>query len=238
MESFFEQLLAQIRFVDLTHPLTASVPTWTGSCGFEHSIKMDYEQGCRVQNIKMHAGVGTHMDAPSHFIPFGASISDISVEHLIVPIYVIDISTKVIINYNPSYELSVQDILDYEAKFGSISNNALVVAYTGWEKYWNEPRRYRNENEDGMMVFPSFSAEAAELLVQKKVVGIGIDTLSPDRPDSSFPVHHIVLGAGKYIIENLANCSLLPPKGACAIVLPLNVVDGTESAIRAIGMVL
>ena len=58
-------LLNHFKVVDLTHPLCSSVPTWNGSCGFCLETKKDYDQVFRVEEMKMHAGVGTHMDAPS-----------------------------------------------------------------------------------------------------------------------------------------------------------------------------
>lgn len=64
-------LLEHFKVEDLTQPLSASVPTWNGSCGFCLEIKKDYDQMFRVQQVKMHAGVGTHMDAPSHRIQGG-----------------------------------------------------------------------------------------------------------------------------------------------------------------------
>jgi len=221
------------KLIDLTHTLNASVPTWNGSCGFEQALKMDYEQGCRVQAIKMHAGVGTHMDAPSHFIRDGLSVADIPLENLIVPVCVLDVSNKC----HPLYMISEADILAYEKTFQQIPEKCLVIAYTGWDKYWQTPSKYRNQNKNGHMEFPGFSKKAAEMLVERNVAGIGIDTLSPDGSDMTFPVHHTILGSGGYIIENLTQCNQLPPMGAYVITLPLKAENGTESAIRAVGLV-
>lgn len=67
-------------------------------------------------------------------------------------------------------------------------------------------------------------------------MGLGIDTLSPDTRDSGFPVHQLVLGAGKYIIENIANAKKLPTTGCCIIALPIKIQHGTESPIRLVGI--
>ena len=53
----------------------------------------------------------------------------------------------------------------------------------------------------------------------------------------SFPVHKIMLGAGKYIIENIANCDQMPAAGGYVIALPLRIEGATESPIRAVGLV-
>lgn len=224
--------LNDYQFIDLTHTLNPHVPTWNGSCGFEQSIKMDYEQGCRVQAVKMHAGVGTHMDAPSHFIPGGKSISDIPIENLIVPACVIDVSMQA----SENYMVSEKDLSSYEKTFTKIPKNSLVIFYTGWSKHWHEPSKYRNPDQNGVVRFPGVSAKVAEILMEREIAGIGIDTLSPDGSDMSFPVHHIILGAGRYIIENLCHCEKLPPQGSYVIALPLKVQEGTESAMRVVGI--
>lgn len=53
---------------------------------------------------------------------------------------------------------------------------------------------------------------------------------------SSF-VHSTLLGANKYIIENVANPNRLPPVGSTIIILPLNVQGTAESPVRMIGLI-
>jgi len=226
-------MLNNYTIIDLTHPLDASAPTWAGSCGFSHEVKMDYDKGVRVLAYKMHASVGTHMDAPSHFFKDGKNISDIPLEQLIVPAFVIDVTDKV----TPEYAISPQDIEAFEKKYGQISPNSFVIGYTGWQQYWNDNEKYRNVSPEGVKRFPVFSVEAARLLLKMSIAGIGIDTFSPDRADGDNPVHKCLLGAGKYIVENLMNLDKLPPKGSLAIVLPLKITVGTESPIRAIALI-
>ena len=225
-------VLEQFKLVELTHLLTPKVPTWDGACGFSLEVKQDYGL-FRVHQMSMRAGVGTHMDAPSHRIPGGGSIADISLEQLIVPACVIDVSAKAAADY----ELSVEDIEQYEREYGAIPPGSLVIAHTGWGRYWNNPAAYRNMDGRRQMHFPAFSNRAAELLLKRDVAGIAIDTLSPDCLDNTFSVHKIILGAGKYIIENIANCSQMPPRGAYVIALPLRADAATESPIRVVGLI-
>jgi len=215
------------KVVDLTQPLSSSCATWDGSCGF--CLEMKQEGGLfRVQQVKMHAGVGTHMDAPSHIVSLGLSIAQIPVERLVVSICLIDLSSKA----GENYEISVQDLEENERQYGLITPNSLLVAFTGWSRFWMDPNAYRNS-----MRFPAFSAEAAEFLLTRNIAGIAIDTLSPDCKDPNFTVHKLILGAGKYIIENIADCSALPARGSYAIALPLRLENGTESAMRIIALI-
>lgn len=230
-------VLGQFEAVDLTHPLDSGVPTWTGSCGFSHEVKMDYDQGVRCLSYKCQSGVGTHMDAPAHFFQNGRTIAAIPVEQLIIPACILDLSSQL----KPDLFVMPEDLLEYERKWGPIGPNSLVFAYTGWEKYWNEPDRYRNVDPSGKMHFPGFHLKTAQMLIDRGVAGIGIDTLSPDgsnnKPENKFPVHEVVLGAGKYIIENAAHLSRMPPKGGYAIALPIKVTVGAEAPMRLIGLI-
>ena len=219
--------------VDLTHILSPDIPTWNGSCGYCLEIKMDYDQMFRVQKMKIHAGLGTHMDAPSHQIEDGASIAEIPIEELLVPACVIDVSEKA----HGDYELSVEEVEAYEKKYGIIPKGSLVMIQTGWSQFWTEPKKYRNVDENGQMHFPAVSGSAGELFFERGIAGLAIDTLSPDCLNPSFPVHEILLGAGKYIIENMANGSLMPPKGGYVIALPLRAEEATESPMRLLGLI-
>lgn len=83
------------------------------------------------------------------------------------------------------------------------------------------------------MHFPGVSPEAAAWLVaERHMLGLGIDTLSPDAGASEdFGVHHAVLGADRYIIESL-NLEGLPARGALATVSPLALAGAPEAPAR------
>lgn len=220
------------KWIDLTHELSENNPTWSGSCGFQLIDVVKYEdfpEGCRflVQRIDMSAGVGTHMDAPAHCFPGGKTVAEIPLQSLISPCVVIDVSEDA----DEDYRIDMPVIEAFENEYGKIGKSTFVIFYTGWEKFWNKPDKYRNDHR-----FPFISKEVAEYLISKDIAGIGIDTLSPDRANDGFPVHQVVLGAGKYIIENIANASQMPPVGGYSFAMPLKTTKGTEAPIRLIGM--
>lgn len=228
-------MFAHLSFTDLTHRLHKDVPTWKGSCGFSHDIKVDYEDGLRAQSLRLQAGVGTHMDAPSHFFKGAASIADIPLKELIVPMVTLSVNPQ----GDDDFSLSPGDIKAFEAQHGVIEKGSFIAVNTNWARHWSAPEQYRNVQADGLMHFPYISADAASLLLERDIVGVGIDTLSPD-PEaalstSPFPVHHLVLGAGKYIIENLANLGTMPSH-AYALILPMALDDVTESPVRIVGV--
>ena len=221
------------KLIDLTHALDGAIPTWNGGCGFNHDVHIDYsdcegEYKFRVMKVSMHAGIGTHMDAPSHLIAGGKCIHNFDVNDLIMPCVVMDISAKC----HERYSLGVQDIVDFESRFGLIDQDSCVLVKTGWSKFWHTPLQYHNNH-----VFPSVSLEAAERFLERGVRALGIDTLSPDRPEDGFKVHKIFLGSQKIIIENVANLDNIPPSGSFALALPIKIKDGTEAPIRLVGLI-
>lgn len=219
--------------IDLTHTLSKEAPTWNGSCGFFIEIKKDYEEMFRVQQIKLHAGVGTHMDAPSHRFQDGLSIDELELEDFIADLCVINVTKKA----HADYAISLEDVTEYESRFGKIPERAFVIGFTGWSRFWKQSDAYRNLDAQGQRHFPSFSKEAAAYLLECQVVGIGIDTLSPDCLDLKYPVHRLMLGKGKYIIENVADCQSVPPKGAKVLALPLKLKGATECPVRLIALI-
>lgn len=227
-----EPMKDPFKLIDLTHTLSQAVPSWDGSCGFSSELLWDYERCTtetkfRTQKISLHAGIGTHMDAPAHCVPKGLSIADIPLKQLITPCVIIDVSYKM----QEDYQVTTKDIENFEEQHGMIEENMFVIIHTGWEQFWQRPEKYHNNH-----IFPTVSKEAAALLIARNINGLGIDTLSPDCPANDFPVHQIILGAGKYIIENVANAQLMPPRGAYTLALPIKIAGGTEAPMRLVGL--
>jgi kynurenine formamidase len=80
------------------------------------------------------------------------------------------------------------------------------------------------------------------LAEEAPIAGFGVETVGTDAGaahgfDPPFPVHHHLLGAGKYGITQLANLAELPPTGAVIVVAPLKLVDGTGSPSRVLALV-
>jgi len=228
--------LTATKVVDLSHPMYEGMPFWPGGVPFTVTRLRDYPQGCQYHRFEMAENTGTHVDAPSHFAPGKRSIDRIPLEHLVVPVVLVDIASQVAVD--PDYRLSTADLHAWEAMHGHIAENCLVLVSTGWYRRFSDPDRYLNRGADGKMHFPGLLADAAQLLVQRGVAGVGIDTPSIDYgPSRDFAAHKILLAADIYQIENLANLDALPVLGATAVVGVLNVRDGSEAQARVFGLV-
>lgn len=220
-------------FVDLTHSLHSSIPSWDGSCGFTLDTDVDYKDCAppylfRTNKIHSRAGMGTHMDAPAHCFAGANTIDMLPLEDLIVPCVVIKPDGPI----SDRYVLDCKSVQRFEEEHGMIQRNSFVIVCTGWARYWNEPEKYRNE-----LQFPSVHEDVAALLIERGILGLGTDTLSADAGGKAFPVHRTILGSGKYLVENIANSDILPPTGSTALVMPMKIFEGTEAPIRLAAVV-
>jgi len=223
----------KFKIIDLTHTLSPGIPYWDGTCGFKLSVDTDYvdctpPDTFRTQKIKCNAGIGTHIDAPAHCIPGAKTIESLSMDELVTDCVVIDVSKEA----DENYVIMPDAVEKFEKEYGEIKQSTFVIFYTGWDKYWNTPEKYQNNHK-----FPSVHESTAQLLLQRNIAGLGIDTLSADTGANGFPVHRAILGAGKYLVENIANAKELPAVGAKSIVLPMKIKDGTEAPIRLIALI-
>ena len=225
------QPFSSYRIVDLTHVLHEQMPFWPGTGTFDIERLADYGVGYRMHRFSMWENNGTHIDAPAHFIEGGSSVNEMDLNDLVLPVAVIDAREQAA--QDPDYRLSVEDVLAWEQRNGSVLPGSLAVMNTGWHKKFSNPEAYVNQDEDGVLHFPGFSAAAAELLVERGVAGIGIDTLSLDPGnDPGFPVHKVILGAGRFQVENMDNLDALPATGAVAVIGVLPVKGASQAPAR------
>lgn len=224
------------RVVDLTHTLHPEIPVWPGYPLFELRNLARHAQGYYANAFSCAEHTGTHLDAPIHFAEGRRAMHEVPATQLVGEACVVDVREKV--SRNPDYLVSARDIREYENRYGQIPQGSFVIARTGWEERWNDPKRYVNVDDQGVMHFPGFGADAAKLLLERNIAGVGIDTLSIDHgPSKDFIAHKILLGAGKVAIENLANLKELPPRGATLIVGALKIRDGSGAPARILALV-
>ncbi len=223
------------KMIDLTYSLNSQNAFWPGDNyrPFElKTIATIEKDGVLSKAICMPEHLGTHLDAPNHFEKNQPSVEKLKARQLFGRGVVIDITRQA--EQNPDYTLTESDVQAWEKQHGPIPEGAIVLLRTGWGRFWGNVSRFQNRDARGRLHFPSYSAEAARFLIQKrKAKGLGIDNLSIDPGISKdFPVHHIVNGAGRFGLENVANLEQLPPRGFFLIIAPLKIEAGTGGPTR------
>jgi kynurenine formamidase len=220
--------------MDLTHSLSEKTPVHPAKTPFSSRIRAYYEQGARFDDIALSSGIGTHMDAPSHFYREGKTIDQIPIAQCCGPACVLHLADRV--KGDGDYEISMADIELWEKEHGKIPPKSIVLVHTGWDRYWGK-EEFCFQDDTGVCHFPGFSKAAAELLVTRQVNGVGIDTTGIDPGFQSRGLAHLVfLKEEMFLVENLANLGRLPPKGAFVYILPMKIEGAPEAPVRAIAV--
>ncbi|MGB8458079.1 MAG: cyclase family protein [Candidatus Acidiferrum sp.] len=234
----FEGIVSgKTRVLDLAYAINDRLVPWPGDeRWFEARVNASVERDVYfTRSFWMLEHYGTHLDAPVHFPPGKTAVDQIPVRHLFGMAVVLDVRADAVANAD--YRLPRTRIDDWEKRQGQIPEGAIVLLRTGWSSRWPDAATYRNEDAAGRMHFPGFSVEAVEHLIERKVSGIGSDTMSVDYGASEdFAVHHLALGAGLYHLENLSDLSELPEKGAFLVVAPIKLEGGSGGPVRVFAL--
>lgn len=201
--------------IDLTRPMTERGLSYPGDRPGIVTARRDPADPSTpiagLSHLDLH--VGTHMDAPLHFIPGAPDIAS-------TPIAVLRaILLRTRERAIPARILPATPI-----------EGCAVLFDTGWS-VGPESRAYF-EN------FPHLSPELARALVSRGAALVGIDTPSADAPDAApdYPAHRILLGAGIPIVEGLSNLGQLPdgPGGFSFAAFPLKIEGADGAPARAV----
>ena len=226
------------RVLDLSYAINEKLVPWPGDTKwFEAKVNATVERdGFFTRSFWMLEHYGTHLDAPAHFPPGKTTIDQISAKQFFGPAVVLDVQNEGATNAD--YRMPAAKVLEWEAKHGRVSEGAIVLLRTGWAKRWPDIQRYCNLDAQGRMHFPGFSAEAAILLLKRKVSGLGCDTMSVEYGASQdFALHRLTLGSGLYHLENLSDLSELPESGAFLVVAPIKLEGGSGGPVRVFALI-
>jgi len=227
-------LLAPERLVDLTQPLGPQTVLWPGSTPFAATVVADYDtHGGYARELAVPEHAGTHLDAPVHFARDAIDAAGLGLDALVRPAVVLDVRDRVA--GDPNAEVTAADVEAIERRDGPVPAGAAVLVLTGWDAYVGDPDRYAGP--PGATAFPGLAVDAAELLVFRGVVGVGIDTLGIDPGHAvDFPAHRVTLPAGLWHLEGLVGLDRLPARGAWVIVAPIPVVAGSGAPARVLAI--
>ena len=222
-------LVNTAKFVDMTHTLEEGVPYWPTHPPFtavigDHQSKGD-ESYWRIITFGEHSG--THIDSFSHFFLGGQNVDEIPITKIMGRGVNIDATDT-----PPKGEVPLAKILAFEKEHGEIREGDIVFFRFGWDKKWAVGEAGKSFLED----WPGTSKQAAEYLRDKKVKAVGCDTLALDKfgsPDN--PSHHVLLGSGINIIENVKSLDVLPPFFG-VMGFPCKFKDGSGSTLRLVAL--
>ena len=163
------------------------------------------------------AHTGTHIDAPRHFIPTGATVEALPLETFVGATRVVDVSAQ---------------------------GDEQITAETVRNAKLNGAKRvlFRTSNSQKRMVKRQFSdywvgirADAAQAIVDAGVLLVGIDYVTIESVDQTdkWPTHHILCGAGVVILEG-ANLLKISDGTYFMCCLPMRLKGSEAAATRTL----
>ncbi|MBT3200696.1 MAG: cyclase family protein [Phycisphaerales bacterium] len=191
---------------DISTPLSPLTPVYPGDPPVRITRISDVAAGddFTLSQIAMSLHAGTHIDAPSHFLPNAADADSIPLDALIGPARLAEISTPGAITPAVLTALGLPP---------TVTRLLLKTPDSPHETALTEP--------------------AAQWLVDAGVRLIGIDRMSIGHGDQSDAVHRTLLAAGVVIVESL-DLSTPPPGAYNLTCLPLNITSTEAAPARAI----
>lgn len=234
------------QWIDLSHDFSSETIYWVTAEPFKRETVAEgkTEKGFYYSAYNYSAAEhgGTHIDAPVHFAEARKTVDEIPLAQLIAPAVKIDVSQKA--SANPDYQISAEDLQNWEAQHGKIPDGSIVLLQTGFGQYWADRKKYLGTDRLGAeavaeLHFPGLHPEAADWLIKnRKINAIGLDTASIDYGQSqTFDSHVKLMTQNIPAFENVANLDKLPPTGAHIIALPMKIKGGSGAPLRIIALV-
>ncbi len=205
------------QYIDISFPISFNLPTWPGSIGFlpQWHKKMLEGETHNLSSFTIDSHIGTHLDAPLHFVDKGKTISGLDLNTLIGDAYVMEVRNRETITNVDLEQLALPD------------DCKRLLLKTDNQDFWKRGETQFQKDFCGMDV------SGAEWLVQKGIKLIGIDYLSIQRFDDGPEVHQILLNAEVVIVEtlNLQNVAVGKYELTC---LPINLEELEGAPVRAV----
>jgi kynurenine formamidase len=229
------QIIESKKFVDLTHSFGPQTPVWAGFGQAKFSPAADpkthepytiAKDGFRTTYYEMVGQYGTHVDPPAHFAEGGATMDQIPLKQMILPLVVLDDTPYLAKDANHAF--SVADLKAWEKEHGRVPKGAFAALRTDMYKDWDSnPERFKRSP------FPAWAFETIKYLYeQRDVTATGHESMDTDTTDKMDSETYI-LQHGHYQIEVMANLDKVPATGPLIVVTWPKVEKGLGFPARA-----
>ncbi|MFL6560998.1 MAG: arylformamidase [Bacillus sp. (in: firmicutes)] len=202
-----------MKIFDISRKLENGMPSWPGDTPFHYEVSwpMAESGSVNVGKLELSTHTGTHVDAPFHFDNEGKKIIELDLNLYIGPAKVINMIGK--------ESIGAADFNDIDFD-GCIR---VLFRTLSWVNAAEFPEK-----------IPHIEPNLAPFLANKGIKLIGLDVPSVDPIDSKeLPAHHCLNNHGIHILESLM-LDEIEPGNYELIALPLPLVEGDGSPVRAI----
>ena len=207
-----------MKIFDISLTISPDLPIWPGDTPLELELVDSMDEGAHNNVSRLSTGVhiGTHVDAPHHFLNDGRTIEQLPLEVLTGPCYVIQLPDGV--------EAITAEALDGMSLPGESTR---ILFGTSNSRFWSRGETEFQED------FVAITEDGASWLVDRGVQLVGIDYLSVAPFGDSTPTHRVLLQAGVIVLEGL-NLSAVPRGFYDLYCLPLKLYGAEGAPARAI----
>lgn len=162
-----------MKLYDLSQPLNQEVPFWPYYPPFEVKyIKRKAEHGVNAQYIMTSNHMGTHLDAPRHFVTNGMTIDEIPLAWLYGSGVIVDLRDEIdeLAVYTPKM---IEDRVE-------VREGDLLILHTGWHRH----AQFGDEADEEKYIHlhPGAHPDMVDWLLKKKIHIWGVDCVSTDHP--------------------------------------------------------
>jgi len=206
-----------MQIYDISVGIHPGLPVWPGdpAIELERVIEIGVDSPVNVSRLASGVHIGTHVDAPLHFLAGGGSVEHLSLEVLVGRTYVAEILTEGHLDRDALENAGIPQ--ETRRLLFKTSNSAL------WR---STPDRFEPE-------FVAVSVDGADWLVERGIQLVGVDYLSVAPFEDGVPTHVRLLSAGIIIIEGL-DLSAVEAGWYSLTCLPLKLVGSEGAPARAI----
>lgn len=208
-------------WTDLTRPLHEGSDRAGRATAPELRPVMNLEEHpFAMSEMTLSSHVGTHLDAPNHFIAGGESIDAVALERVIGPGVVLEVAGEA----NTAIEAEHLAGAGPEPRPGDI-----VLLRTGWEDKQETPAYFEH---------PYLAESAVAWLLDHEIGFLGMDLITPEMPEVvregefTWPVHNALMRADVLVLENACNLSGLARQRVEVIAAPIPVVGADGAPVR------
>jgi arylformamidase len=203
--------------IDITVPLHAGTPTWPGSAGVELTPTLRLKEGdfSNASRLGCDIHVGTHVDAPRHFIESGSTAEQLPLEVMVGDAFVA---------YLPEAREITADIL---AGLNLPEGTERLLLHTRNSELWTQATTEFKKD------YAALTESGAKWVVDQQIRLIGVDYVSIQAYGDGPLTHQILLEAKVVILEGL-NLADVKAGWYELICLPLKLVDAEGAPARVV----
>lgn len=206
---------------DISYPISPNMPVWPGDppVVIERVSSMEAGAGVNISRISCGVHIGTHVDAPLHFLRDGERVQNLDLYILVGDAVVLEIPSDV--------SLITAEVI---RKAGLAAGTERVLFKTSNQERWKLAPEFQTD-------FVGISPDGAQYLVDVGVKLVGVDYLSVAPFNNSREPHEIFLKAHLILLEGVY-LNKITPGNYMLCCLPLKLIDSEGSPCRAILMEL